>query len=123
MTVRVHGGPRLRRTLKRAGVDMGDLAAANRVLAGSVATAAKALAPRRTGRLAGDIRGQGGQTRARIAAGRKTVPYAGPIHWGWTSRRIVSNPFLTRAAKAEEPSIVRLYLEHVTTVARTVKGA
>jgi hypothetical protein len=39
--------------------------------------------------------GRAGQTAAVVRAGRASVPYAGPIHWGWPSRHITAQPFST----------------------------
>lgn len=62
-----------------------------------------------TGRLAASIRSTG-QVGAGVArAGRASVPYAGPIHWGWPARNIKANPFLLTAAEKRTPQIVDIY--------------
>lgn len=75
-----------------------------------VASNAEARAPRRSGRLAASIRPQGTQREGRVAAGRASVPYAGPIHWGWKARNIEPQPFLTDALEAEQNTILDIYL-------------
>lgn len=130
--VRIDGGRRLRSTLKKAGGDLQDLRAANRRAVDTVKPVAAALAPRRSGRLDGTIR-TGATIRAgTIKAGKKLVPYAGPIHWGWPTRPqpereiyggpIRPNPFLSRAAQITEPAWVPIYEAEMLDVIRSVKG-
>jgi len=66
--------------------------------------------PRRSGRLAASIRAQGTQRAGRVAAGKKSVPYAGPIHWGWPARNIKPQPFLTDALASKQETVVEIYL-------------
>lgn len=136
--VRVEGGARLRRTLKKAGVDMKVLRAINKRAATTVSTASTASAPvggpyRNTGRgrpksggrLKATVR-PGATTKAGIiragtgAAGR--VPYANPIHWGWAARNIKPQPWMTLAAQATEPVWVADYNRHMRQVIKQVKG-
>ena len=78
--VRVEGAARLRRELRRAGDDLGDMTAAHRAVANIVAAMAQSTAPRRSGELAATVRGSGTKTRASVRAGYKRTPYAGIIH-------------------------------------------
>lgn len=130
--VRIEGARQLRATLKRAGGDLQDLRAANRRAATTVVPAAAALAPKRSGNLAASIRA-GATTRAGIVrAGKKRVPYAGPVHWGWPSRPdpargirggpIKPHPFLMRAAQDTEPQWVPIYEAEILSAIRKVKG-
>jgi hypothetical protein len=121
-TVRVEGLDQLVRTLNKAKADLGDLKDANQAAGRMVAADAVARAPRRTGRLAGTIRASRQARRAQVVAGRSSVPYAGPIHWGWPARGIASQPFLSAAAQATEPRWVPLYLKDVQAAVDKVKG-
>jgi hypothetical protein len=113
--VKVTGAKELRKAIRQledAAAKKGmqaDLKGAYRTAARAVEVQAKMEAPRRSGRLAGSIKAKGTTTGASIVAGGlKSVPYAGPIHYGWPSRPnkskgwrggpIKANPFLTRAA-------------------------
>jgi hypothetical protein len=113
--VKVTGAKELRKAIRQvedAAAKKGmqaDLKGAYRTAARAVEVQAKMEAPRRSGRLAGSIKAKGTTTGASIVAGGlKSVPYAGPIHYGWPSRPnkskgwrggpITANPFLTRAA-------------------------
>lgn len=136
--VRVEGGARLRRTLKKAGVDMKVLRDINKRAATTVSAASAAAAPvggpyktsgrgrpKSGGRLKASVR-PGATTKAGIiragtgASGR--VPYAGPIHWGWPRRHIRPQPFMTLAAQATEPVWVADYNRHMRQVIQQVKG-
>jgi HK97 gp10 family phage protein len=85
--------------------------AIHKKVAEPVARAAEPRAPRKSGRLAASIRAQGTQREGRVAAGGASVPYAGPIHFGWSARNIEPQPFLTDALHAEEATVVDIYVE------------
>jgi plasmid stabilization system protein ParE len=121
--IRVVGGRRLRSTLRSAEGDLEDLKAANAAAAAIVAAYATATAPRRTGRLAGTIRGNRAAGRARVSAGYASVPYAGPIHWGWPARNIPAQPWISRAAQTTEPRWLPAYQRDIERVLTHVKGA
>jgi hypothetical protein len=122
-TVRVIGIDRLTRTLRAAGDDLSDLKDANAAAGRMVAGAAQGTVPRRSGRLASTIRASRQARRAQVVAGRASVPYAGPIHWGWPSRGIGAQPFLSEAAQSSESRWVPLYARDLQKVLAKVKGA
>lgn len=74
-----------------------------------VAQRAIAIVPRRSGRLADTIRPSGTQKSARVRAGFKRVPYAGPIHFGWGARGIRPQPFLYDALDARRQQVIDVY--------------
>ena len=135
--VKVDGARDLRRTLKKAGVDIrADLKKAHKSSADIVLSRARTLCPVAPvsmtsavpGLLRDTLRGAGTQTAAIIRGGnnRKTakgVPYAGPIHWGWHKRNIKPNPFLARAAAETESSWITKYTAHMNDIVDTIKGA
>lgn len=120
--VEVEGARQLRKTLRAAGDDLEDLKAANQQAASIAATAAKAGAPRVSGTLAGDIRASGTKTAGIVRAGRKKIPYAGPIHWGWPARGIEAQPYMTEGAQRTESIWVPLYQELMDDALKKVKG-
>jgi hypothetical protein len=120
--IRVEGAPELRRTLKRAGDDLSDLKTAHATAAQYVAARSRGTAPRRKGVLAASVRGSGTKTAAVIRAGGARVPYAGPIHFGWPSRGIAPQPWITEAAEDTEPTWVEIYERAVTRILDRVKG-
>lgn len=120
--VSVSGLARLRRDLRRAGQDMAELKAANAAAAQLVAAEAERRAPRRTGRLAASVRGNNSASRASVSAGRASLPYAGPIHWGWPARGIEANPFVVDAAQATESQWLPAYETDLERVASSLDG-
>lgn len=101
--VTVDGLPQLRRALRQLVGDADDLKEANTAAAAIVAAAASSRAPRRSGRLAGSVRGNRAVGRATVSAGGSSVLYAGPIHWGWPAHHIEPQPFVVDAAQVTEP--------------------
>lgn len=122
-SVKVEGGARLRRTLKQAGADLSALTDAHAAAAKLVADRARTAAPRRSGKLAQTIRPSGTKTRAVVRAGYKSVPYAGPIHWGWPRRNITAQPFLAETAARTEPTWLGIYMQAVNKTIDQVDGA
>lgn len=121
--VRVEGARELRRSLRRAAGNLDDLKAAHGLAGAVVAGAAKPRTPRRSGRLASSVRSSGTTTAAVIRAGYASVPYAGPIHWGWPARHIKPQPWLSETATATEPSWLPIYEHAVEAVLDTIRGA
>lgn len=117
--VRIRGLSRLRSTLKKAGVDMADMKTANTQAASTVAQAASARAPRRTGALAGSLKAARQVARARVYS---NTPYAGAIHWGWPSHNIRAQKFLVEAADETQPQWLGTYERELTRIANTVQG-
>ncbi|WP_165217242.1 HK97 gp10 family phage protein [Schaalia sp. ZJ1691] len=120
--VQIEGARELRRQLKAAGDDLKDLSAAHRKAADIAARAARTAAPVKTGRLAGSIRASGTKTAGIIRAGRKAIPYANPIEFGWAARGIKAHPFLTVSAKRTEPVWVPIYMQELEKTLDKVKG-
>lgn len=87
--IEVDGTAALRRDLRRlAGPDLDDaLREANKKVGAVVADEAARLVPRRSGRLARSIEAVASEKFPIVRAGTKgSVPYAGPIHFGWPTR-------------------------------------
>lgn len=120
--VKIDGLPRLRSALRRAGVEVADLKAANAAAAAYVASAAAPRAPRRTGRLAASVRGNRAVGKATVSAGGAATPYAGPIHWGWPARGIEPQPFIAEAAQATESTWVALYQADIERLVDSIGG-
>lgn len=123
--VKVEGAARLRSTLRKAGVDMREMRETNRLVAGVIVGASTARVPKRTGRLAATVRAGATQAAAIARAGnnRKSgVPYGPPIHWGWHTRHIKPNPFLSLTAQDTEPTWFGLYSQRVEALLDTIQG-
>lgn len=100
---RVEGLTQVVRALQQMGVDVDDLKGAFSKIADDAAQAAASFAPRKSGRLAGDIRGNRAKSKAVVTAGRSSVPYAGPINYGWPKRGIEPAGFMQRADQVMQP--------------------
>lgn len=128
--VRVEGARRLRSTLKKAGLDIrDDLKEAHKNAATIVSRRAAHLAPvgpdsrrHKSGQLKATVRPAGTQTAAIVRAGKKRVPYAGPIQWGWHKRNIKPTFFLTRAASDTEPTWLKGYEKKFNNILDSIEG-
>lgn len=121
-TLRVEGAANLRRTLKKAGDDLGDLKDTHAAVAGIVAPVARTYAPKRTGRLSSTVRTGATKRAAIIRAGRASVPYANVIHWGWPVHHIRAQPFVLAASRRTEPAWAARYHDAVEKILAHVKG-
>lgn len=115
------------RDLQALGLEIDDLKAAFSTIAAEAAQVAAGFAPKRSGRLAGDVRGNRAKSKAVVTAGRVSVPYAGPINYGWGNLgsgwkhgkyatgirgQYPGNPFMQKTDEVMQPvAIVRLEAE------------
>jgi hypothetical protein len=109
--VKVDGLDELRKGLRRAkDSELDDeMKEIHAELAGEILRGAEPNVPVRTGALLASLRSTGTVRDAIGRVGKKSVPYAPPIHWGHPSRGIRPNPFLRRAAERLEDDIVDRY--------------
>lgn len=98
--VRVEGLNKLIRDLVALGVEVDDLKDAFSAISREASDAASSFAPKRTGRLAGTIRGNRAKNKAVVSAGRASVRYAGAINYGWPKRNIPASSFMQKADEA-----------------------
>jgi hypothetical protein len=104
VSYKIYGDREVMARFRALGFKSSDLSSVFGVIAAEVATDARSLAPRRSGRLAGDVRAGKAKTKATIAVGRASVPYAGPVNYGWPRRHIAANLFMNRAADSKAES-------------------
>lgn len=105
--VRVDGLTAVTRALLEVGLEVEDLKGAFNAIASRGARVAATLAPKRSGRLAGDVRGNRARSKAVVTAGRVSVPYAGPINYGWAKHNIEPSGFMQRTDKVMQPFALR----------------
>lgn len=123
--IKVDGGRRFRRTLRKAGADMKDLTRLHRRVGDIIVPKAKALAPigpEAGGHIANNIRATAAQSHSTIRAGGKTRPYGPPIHWGWPSRGITAQPWISIAAQDTEPTWSHEFMNGIEKIIDQVKG-
>ena len=109
LSVTVYGGRELRKALKETAGDTDDLKELNKKIAEIVVDEAVKHVPVRSGKLKASIKAFGAATKARVTAGRKSLPYATVIHWGWPQRNIEASLFLTKAMEIKQPEILDAY--------------
>lgn len=86
-----------------------DMKPAHKKAAEIVVEKARPEAPVISGRLRDSLRAYARQRAGVVRAGNASVPYAGPIIFGWPARAIKANPFIYDAVDARRAEIVRLY--------------
>lgn len=89
-------------------------------LAGAEVVKSDALSrvPVRSGRLQRSVRAAGQVKFGVVRAGFKSVPYAGPIHFGWPIRNIRPQPFLYDAKDARRDEVVDIFDKRLAALIR-----
>lgn len=121
--VKVVGGRRLRRSMKAAGVELSELKAVHSAVARMVAEKAAKRAPHRSGLLASTVRGNNAAARSTVMAGKASVPYAAPIHWGWPARNIKAQPWISETAQDTEAQWLRMFEAGIRKAIDDIEGA
>ena len=116
--IEVEGGPQLRRAFKKLGDRASDLTQLHGDIGEIVEETAAELVPVASGRLRDSIRHTKRKTGATVLAGRRSVPYAGPIHFGWRARNIEPQPFLYDAIDDRRGEILARYNDTVDGLVR-----
>lgn len=102
--IRVSGDRETALAFRRLGLKSRDLERAFHEIANEVVHDAQGMAPKVTGRLAGDIRASSAKTKAAAFVGRVSVPYGGVQEYGWRRRNIAAQPFMRPAADSKADS-------------------
>jgi hypothetical protein len=121
--VKIEGARELRTALKKAGADLQDFTDVNATIGRYVSGRAAAMAPKRSGALAGSIRSSKAKGSATLRAGSARLPYAGPVHWGWPRRGLRPQAFLADAASVTEPTWTKYYMDRVEAIVTEVAKA
>lgn len=95
--IKIAGLKQAIKALQAVGVPADEIKTANANAAELVLSAARPLVPVRSGRLLGTLRAGKALGKATVSAGRSSVPYANPIHWGWFKKHIQPQPFFVKA--------------------------
>ena len=120
----VVGQQRCVQTMRKAGADMDDLKETHRKAANLAAQAVSRLAPRgKTGRLAASVRTGATRRAGVVRAGRKAVPYAGPVNYGWPNRNIKPRLFANSGVADSEPAWQQVYKDFIDKTLNEIKGA
>jgi hypothetical protein len=106
--VRVEGLNALVRDLQKLGLDVEDLKEAFGDISSEAASLASSFAPKRSGALAGTVRGNRAKNKAIVSAGRARVKYAGAINYGWPKRNIKASSFMQKADERMKPKALQI---------------
>lgn len=74
---------------------------------------AKRYVPVRTGNLLNSLRSNPTQRMGRVRIGSASVPYAGPIHFGWPARAIKPQPFIYDVLDERRGEVANLYAKRI----------
>lgn len=118
--VKVTGDKEVMGQFKALGFKTRDLERAFHQIAGEVARDAERTAPKVSGRLAGDVRPSSAKTKASVMVGRASVPYAGPINYGWRRRNIEPTLFMNKAADSKADSAAVTIAREIDRLIRSV---
>lgn len=124
--IEVAGLARLKRTMRQAGADIGQLKDLNRRAASTAAPAVRAatpVGPAKSGHLHTTVRVGATGKAGVIRVGNKSKPYAGPIHWGWPKRNIRPNPWAAEAARSTEGAWTEVYVQGIEQILSQIEGA
>lgn len=114
VTFRVEGLNKILRALEQLDSEAKQqFKAAGKWAGEEIAKTARGIVPVRSGRLQKSIKGVATGRGAIVRAGRATLPYAGPIHFGWGRRNIFPQPFLYQAADRRFDEVVDQYLAQI----------
>lgn len=102
--VKVEGLSSVVRNLERMGVEVADLKDAFGRIAEQVKPFYQSATPAVSGALRGDYRTSKSKGKANLYVGRASIPYAGPINYGWPARNIAPANFVARGDAAAEPT-------------------
>ena len=115
---RVEGLSAVLRALKALGLEVDDLKDAFSRIATEGAQSAARHAPKKSGRLAGSLRGNRAQSKAVITAGRSSIRHAGPINYGWPARGIAPSGFMQKADDEMRPKALSILEEEINAAIR-----
>jgi len=111
--IKVEGAKQVQKALRNIEGGTEDLKAVHLDAAEIVATQARALVPRRSGKLASSIRAAGQARQGVVRAGFASVPYAGVIHFGWPAHNISPQPWMYDALDERRGEVLGVYADRV----------
>lgn len=104
--ITARGGPALAAGLSGVAAGLDHLDGAARATAELLELDARGRAPKRSGKLAGSIRGTARDGTATVGT---PVPYGLPVHFGVPSRNQRGQPFLADAVRAQDSAILAVW--------------
>lgn len=111
--IKVAGLRKAIKALQEVGVPADEIKLANQQAGELVLAAARPLVPVRSGRLLSTLRIGRALNKVSVSAGRASVPYANPIHWGWFKRNIKPQPFFVKALGYTREEVYQNYFRSI----------
>jgi hypothetical protein len=111
--IKVAGLRKAIKALQEVGVPADEIKLANQQAGELVLAAARPLVPVRSGRLLNTLRIGRALNKVTVSAGRASVPYANPIHWGWFKRNIKPQPFFVKALGYTREEVYQNYFRSI----------
>jgi hypothetical protein len=111
--IKVAGLRKAIKALQEVGVPADEIKLANQQAGELVLAAARPLVPVRSGRLLDTLRIGRALNKVTVSAGRASVPYANPIHWGWFKRNIKPQPFFVKALGYTREEVYQNYFRSI----------
>lgn len=108
MTTYVQGLRETVRDLEKVGVEVSDMKDVFTDIGNVVASDARTLVPKKTGRLGMAIKPTKTKNKAAVRAGSARVPYAGVQNYGWPSRNIRGRLFLQSAIDSNQSRAIQM---------------
>jgi hypothetical protein len=105
---KVEGLSKITRAFKQLGAEVDDLKDAFAAIAREGAERAARHVKSKSGRAASTVRGNRATSKAVVTAGRASVPYLGPINYGWPKRGIEAQGFMQKADEEMRPRALEL---------------
>lgn len=121
MRLEVKGLNKLVSSMRKAGIDLADMKAANKAAGEIVATAGRTVSPRLTGKLASSIRPANQARRARVVAGGGGIRYARFQEFG--SSKNVAQHYLYGSAERTQPTWSAEYAREMSRILARIQGA
>lgn len=106
--VKVEGLRQTVNQLQTLGADVDDLKDTFSAIADEGARVMASLVPVRSGKLRATIHGNRAKSKAVVTVGRGSVPYAGPINYGWPARHIKARNFVAKTDQVMGPRIEKM---------------
>jgi len=115
----VYGAEEVAGRFARLGFQASDLRGAFKTIGDEIVKDARSEAPKRSGRLAGNIRAGLGKTRATVSAGSGSLLYAGVQEYGWRGHGIEPQPYLRPAADENAERAARILVAEMNRLIRS----
>lgn len=114
MAVKIENLPHILRQLQDLGADIEDLKDVMARIAAEGSEVMQGFIPTKSGKLRASTRGNRAKAKAVVTTGRASVPYAGPINYGWRRRNITPADFTGKTDQVMETKATQMLEQGIT---------